>query len=69
MGCGNLMIFVLDQVQVLDQEIAAPRPVAEQQFDLVPRRSDRPDGPWGVDFGPLFVPAPGCSNERTFCTS
>ena len=31
----DLAIFVLDQVQVLDQEIAPPRPVAEQQLDLV----------------------------------
>ena len=31
----DLAIFVLDQVQVLDQEIAAPRPVAEQKLDLV----------------------------------
>ena len=30
MGRGNLVIFVLDQVQVLDQEVAPPRPVAEQ---------------------------------------
>ena len=31
----DLVIFVLDQVQMLDQEIAAPRPVAEQKLDLV----------------------------------
>ena len=31
----DLAILVLDQVQVLDQEIAAPRPVAEQKLDLV----------------------------------
>ena len=35
---GNLMILVLDQVQMLDQEIAPPRPVAEQKLDLVRRR-------------------------------
>ena len=35
MGCGNLMIAVLDQVQMLDQEIAPPRPAAEQKLDLV----------------------------------
>ena len=32
---GNLMICVLDQVQMLDQEIAAARPVAEQKLDLL----------------------------------
>ena len=32
---GNLVIVVLDQMQMLDQEIAPPRPVAEQKFDLV----------------------------------
>ncbi len=31
----DLAIFVLDQVQVLDQEIAPPRPIAEQQLDFV----------------------------------
>ena len=31
----DLVILVLDQVQMLDQEIAAPRPVAEQKLDLV----------------------------------
>jgi hypothetical protein len=55
-GCqmrrGNLVIFVLDEMQVLDQEIAAPRPVAEQEFNLV-------RGRWidlaalGRRFGPL----------------
>jgi len=35
MRCGNLVVPVLDQVQVLDQEIAPPRPVAEQGLDLV----------------------------------
>ena len=32
---GNLVIGVLDQVQMLDQEVAPPRPVAEQKRDLV----------------------------------
>ena len=32
---GDLVILVLDQMQMLDQEIAAPRPVAEQKLDLV----------------------------------
>ncbi len=31
----DLMILVLDQMQVLDQEIAAARPVAEQKLDLM----------------------------------
>src|SRR5215211_1774324 len=31
----DLVIPVLDQMEMLDQEIAAPRPVAEQQLDLV----------------------------------
>ena len=31
----DLVIFVLDQVQIFDQEIAPPRPVAEQLLDLV----------------------------------
>jgi hypothetical protein len=31
----DLMILVLDQVQVLDQEIAAARPVAEQKLDVM----------------------------------
>ncbi len=41
MGGGNLVIFVLDQMQMLDQEIAPPRLVAEQEFNLV--RSGRID--------------------------
>jgi hypothetical protein len=41
MGGGNLMIFVLDEMQMLDQEIASPRLVAEQKFNLV--RSGRID--------------------------
>ena len=31
---GNLAIGVLDQVQMLDQQVAPPRPVAEQKRDL-----------------------------------
>ena len=43
MGRGNLTVFVLDQVQVFDQEIALPRPVAEQQLNLMCRgRIDLP---------------------------
>jgi len=35
MSRGDLMIFVLDQVQVFDQKVAPTRPVAQEQFDLV----------------------------------
>ena len=45
MGGRDLMIFVLDQVQVLDQEIAPPRPVTEKKLDLV--------GGGGVDLAAL----------------
>jgi hypothetical protein len=45
MGGGNLAIGVLDQVQVLDQQIAPPRPIAKQRLDLL-------RGP-GVDLTPL----------------
>ena len=31
----DLVIFVLDQMQIFDQEVAPPRPVAEQLLDLV----------------------------------
>ncbi len=49
---GNLMILVLDQVQMLDQQIAPPRPVAEQELDLV--RGGRIDlAALGGRFGPL----------------
>jgi hypothetical protein len=35
MGGGDLVISVLDQVQMLDQEIAPPWPVTEQFFNVV----------------------------------
>ena len=35
MSGRDLVIFVLDQVQIFDQEVAPPRPVAEQLLDLV----------------------------------
>ena len=35
MGGREVAVFVLDQMQVLDQEIAPPRPVAEQRAHLV----------------------------------
>jgi hypothetical protein len=37
-GCGNLMISVLKQMEMLDQQVAPPRPIAEQKFDLMRRR-------------------------------
>ena len=37
MGGRDLMIFVLDQMQMLDQQIAAARPVAEQEFNFMKR--------------------------------
>ncbi len=52
MGGGNLVISVLDQMQMLDQEVAPPRPVAEQKFDLM--RGGRIDlATLGGRFGPL----------------
>ena len=52
MGRGNLMILVLDKVQMLDQQIAPPRPVTQQERNLF--------GGLGIDlaslggrFGPL----------------
>ena len=45
MGGRNLVIFVLDQVQMLDQEVAPPRPIAEKKLDLV--------GGGGVDLAAL----------------
>src|ERR1700732_2040302 len=41
MGGGNLAIFALDEVQMLDEKIAPPRPVAEKKLDLM--RSRRVD--------------------------
>ncbi len=48
----DLAVLVLDQVQMLDQEIALPRPVTEQKLDFVRgRRVDLPALRCG--FGPL----------------
>jgi hypothetical protein len=51
-GCGNLLVGILDAVQVLDQEVPPPRPVTEQKGNLF--------GSLGIDlaalggrFGPL----------------
>ncbi len=33
-GGGNLLVAVLDEMQMLDQEVAAPRPVTEQCGNL-----------------------------------
>ena len=38
MGGRDLMILVLDQMQMLDQQIAAPRPVAKQELDFMRSR-------------------------------
>jgi len=35
MGCGQAAVAILDLVQVLDQQIAAPRLIAEQRQDLL----------------------------------
>src|SRR5213078_2365432 len=32
---GDLFVSVLDEMQVLDQEVAAPWPIAKKQLDLV----------------------------------
>src|SRR6185369_1731227 len=32
---GDLMVLVLDQMQVLDQQVAAARKIAEQLLDLI----------------------------------
>ena len=56
MGSRDLVILVLDQVQMLDQEIAPPWPIAKQQFDLV--------GGSGVDlaaFRRRLGPLPSCA--------
>ena len=37
MGRAQALVAVLDQVQILDQQVAAPRTVAEQGPDLVER--------------------------------
>src|SRR6476661_84175 len=46
------MIFVLNEVQMLDQEIAAPRPVAQQKFNLL-RGLGIDLAPFGGRFGSL----------------
>jgi hypothetical protein len=64
---GNLFVGILDEVQMLNKEIASPRPVAEQKFDLM-RGLRIYLAPLGVDLA-CRRPSPGCSNARTFCTS
>ena len=49
---GDLFVGVLDEMQVLDQEVAAPWPVCEKQFDLV-RRGRIHLAPLGGRDGPL----------------
>jgi len=53
-GCGNLMIFVLDQMQMLDQQIA-PRGRSPSKTAISSAAWDRPGGPWG-SISPAFVP-------------
>ena len=65
---GDLVILVLDQVQMLDQEIAPPRPVAEQQLDLV--RGGRIDlAALGRGLGPLASLRPDARTRGPCCTS
>src|SRR3978361_2302863 len=45
MGGRYLLVGVLDEVEMLDQQIAPPRPVAEQKGDLF--------GGLGIDLTPL----------------
>ena len=40
-GGGDMAVFVLDEMQMLDQQVAAARPVGEQSFDV--GRRDRID--------------------------
>src|SRR3954466_11076048 len=35
MGGGDLAVFILDQVEMLDQQVAIARPVPEQILDLL----------------------------------
>ena len=42
-----MTVLVLDQMQMLDQQVAAARPVGQQAADFLQRRGCRPDGPWG----------------------
>jgi len=46
------MIFVLDQMQIFDQQVAPARPVAEQQLDFV-RGHGIDLASLGGRFGPL----------------
>ena len=56
----DLVIAVLDQVQMLDQEIAPARAIAEQRLDLLQGARGSTCRPFGVDFA-RFRPRPGCS--------
>jgi hypothetical protein len=44
-GCGNLLVGILDEMQMLDQEVATPRPVTEQNGNFL--------GGLGVDLAAL----------------
>ncbi len=41
----EVAVLVLNQMQMLDQQVAAARPVAQQRLDLVQRARGRPGGP------------------------
>ena len=43
---GDVAVFVLDQMQMLDQQITLPRPLAKQCAHLIERLDDRSAGPW-----------------------
>ena len=56
---GEVADAVLQQVEMLDQQVAAARPVAEQRPHLFERRADRPAGP--SVFSAACAPAAGSS--------
>ena len=37
MGCGDVAVMILDEMQMFDQEIAAARPVGEQRLNVAKR--------------------------------
>ena len=41
MGCRNLIVLILDQMQVFDQQVALSRPIASVFGDLLDRRRDK----------------------------
>ena len=68
MGGRDVTEIVLDQVQVLDQQVAAPWPVAEQRLDRRESVLDELPAPWG-EAGPCPGPPPddgACEPRRWF---